>query len=286
MPRLFCFGLGYSAQVLAARAAASGFAVAGTVRNAEAAESLRRQGYEVHLFERGRELPAGVLDGTTHLLSSVPPDSAGDPVVDETGQDLRRIHGLLWAGYLSTTGVYGDRSGETVDEATPPAPTTERGARRLAAERAWAALGLPLHIFRLPGIYGPGRSAVDQIRAGTARAVVKPGHVFSRVHVEDIANALLASMAHPSPGAVYNVCDDEPAAPADVLDEAARVLGLPPLPRVDFAEANLSPMAQSFWSESKRVSNRRLHEELGVTLAYPTYREGLAAIAAGQEGTA
>ncbi|NWG45986.1 MAG: NAD-dependent epimerase/dehydratase family protein, partial [Alphaproteobacteria bacterium] len=194
--------------------------------------------------------------------------------------------GLVWVGYLSTTGVYGDRGGEWVDEESPLAPTTERGARRVEAEAGWRALaeahGLPLHIFRLAGIYGPGRNQLETVRAGTARRLHKPGQVFSRIHVEDVAACLLASLRRPRPGAVYNLCDDEPAPPAEVVAHAAALLGVPPPPLEDFETAapTLSPMARSFYAESKRVRNDRLAAELGVRLRYPSYREGLAALAA------
>ena len=284
MPRLFCFGLGYSALALARRLGPRGFAIAGTVRTEDKAELLRAQGIDVYLFDRGRPLadPEGALAGTTHLLSSVPPDEAGDAVVDHHGALLAEVSGLLWAGYLSTTGVYGDRGGDWIDEGAAIAPTGLRGQRRAAAEAAWAALGLPLHIFRLAGIYGPGRNAIAQLRAGRAQAVVKPGQVFSRIHVEDIAAVVEASIARPRPDAAYNVCDDEPAPPWEVIEFAADLAGLPRPPRIAFEDAEMSAMARSFWAESKRVSNRRLHEELGVTLAYPTYREGLRALLAGE----
>lgn len=284
MPRLFCFGLGYSALALARRLGPRGFTIAGTVRTKDKAELLRAQGIEAHPFDRGRPLadPEGALAGTTHLLSSVPPDEAGDAVVDHHGALLAELSGLLWAGYLSTTGVYGDRGGDWIDEGAAIAPTGLRGQRRAAAEAAWAALGLPLHLFRLAGIYGPGRNAIAQLRAGRAQAVVKPGQVFSRIHVDDIAAVVEASIARPRPGAAYNVCDDEPAPPWEVIEYAADLAGLPRPPRIAFEDAEMSAMARSFWAESKRVSNRRLHEELGVTLAYPTYREGLRALLAGE----
>ena len=282
MSRLFCFGLGYTALALAGILRARGFSVAGTVRNAEKADILRGLGLEVHLMDRDRPLAdfGAALAGASHILSSVPPDAAGDPVLDFHGADLARLTGIAWAGYLSTTGVYGDRGGDWVDEDSPLTPVSERGARRVAAEAGWAATGLPLHLFRLPGIYGPGRNAIAQLRAGTARAIVKEGQVFSRIHVDDIAAALAASIAAPHPGRAYNVCDDEPAPPWAVVEYAADIAGLPRPPRVAFETAELSPMARSFWGESKRVSNRRLRGELGVTLTYPTYREGLAALLA------
>lgn len=279
---LFVFGLGYSAERLGRALLARGWRVAGTTREETRAAELREAGFEAHRFDRDRPLaePTSILAGTTHLLSSVPPDAIGDPVLDRHGPDLVRLDGVTWAGYLSTTGVYGDRGGGWVDETSPLEPTGERGRRRAAAEAAWLGLGLPMHVFRLAGIYGPGRSALDTVRAGRAKRVHKPGQVFSRIHVDDIVAVLLASIAQPNPGTAYNVCDDEPAPPAEVVEHACRLLGVDPPPLVPFDEAELGPMARSFWADSKRVSNRRIREELGVTLAYPTYREGLGALAA------
>jgi nucleoside-diphosphate-sugar epimerase len=281
-PRLFCFGLGYSPMVLAERLLPRGWRVAGTTRSPEKAEALAARGIEAFLFDTGRPLadPAAALAGTTHLLSAVPPGPAGDPVTLAHGADLARLEGLRWAGYLSTTGVYGDHGGDWVDEDTPRNPGTRRGLARLAAENAWLALwrqGLPVHLFRLPGIYGPGRSAIDSLRAGKARRIDKAGQMFSRIHVEDIAGVLEASMAHPNPGAAYNVCDDEPAPGHEVIAHAARLLGMEPPPLVPFEQADLSPMAASFYADNKRVRNDRIKRELGVRLAFPTYREGLAA---------
>jgi nucleoside-diphosphate-sugar epimerase len=284
--RLFVFGLGYSAQVLARRLRARGWRVAGTTRSPEAATALRAEGIEALLFERTRPLsdPAAALAGTSHLLASVPPDEAGDPVLDLHGPDIAACASIAWAGYLSTTGVYGDRGGDWVDEDSALAPTGPRGERRLAAERAWLELqrrhGLPVHVFRLAGIYGPGRSAFDQARAGTARRIDKPGQVFSRIHVDDIATVLEASIARPNPGRAYNICDDEPAPPAEVVAQACALLGLEPPPLVPYEAAALSPMARSFYRDNKRVSNRRIKEELGVSLAYPDYQAGLNAILA------
>lgn len=278
--RLFCFGLGFSAQALAARLKSQGFAIAGTCRSEAKAEELRSEGIEAHLFAGNKPLDPSALTGTTHLLLSVPPDESGDPVFFRHGNDIAKIASTIcWAGYLSTTGVYGDRAGEWVDETSPLQPTTGRGERRLLAERQWASLGLPLHIFRLAGIYGPGRNQLCSVADGSARRIVKAGQVFSRIHVDDIAAVLAASMARPCPGAAYNVCDDEPAPPQDVVAFAAGLLHLPPPPEIAFEDADLSPMARSFYEDSKRVSNRSIREELGVSLRYPTYREGLAALA-------
>jgi nucleoside-diphosphate-sugar epimerase len=209
-------------------------------------------------------------------------------VLARHGADIARLSGLRWVGYLSTTGVYGDRDGGWVDESSELRPTGERGRRRVVAETAWLDLwrrhGLPVHVFRLAGIYGPGRSAFDSLRQGRAQRVDKPGQVFSRIHVDDIAAVLAASMAKPNPGATYNVCDDDPAAPAEVIAHAADLLGIEPPPLVPFAEAKLSYMARSFYADNKRVRNDRIKAELGVELAYPDYRRGLADILKGERG--
>ncbi|MEX0696408.1 MAG: SDR family oxidoreductase [Dongiaceae bacterium] len=282
--RLFCFGLGYSALALVEALRAEGWRAAGTCRTEAKRAALAARGIEAHVFDRDRPLDdaAAALAGTTHLLSSVPPDEAGDPVLDRHGADIARVPGLAWVGYLSTTGVYGDRGGGWVDESSPPAPSGERGRRRLAAERGWLGLharhGVPVHLFRLAGIYGPGRSALDSVRAGSARRVVKPGQVFSRIHVADIVAVLRASMARPDPGAAYNLCDDDPAPPDAVVAFACELLGVAPPPPVPFEQAALSPMTRSFYADNKRVRNDRIKRDLGVTLRYPDYRTGLRAL--------
>ena len=282
--RLFCFGLGYTALALARELMAEGWRIAGTCRGEPRRAELDMRGLEVFLFDRGRPLDEAeaALRGTTHLLSSVPPDRNGDAVLDHHARDIARAGGIEWIGYLSTIGVYGDRGGGWVDEATPPAPTTDRGARRREAERRWLALlsrhGLPVHIFRLAGIYGPGRNQLEVARGGTAKRVSKPGQVFSRIHVADLARVLRASISKPNPGATYNVCDDEPAPPEEVVAHACRLLGVEAPPLVPIEKAELSPMARSFYAENKRVRNGRIKRELGVRLAYPTYREGLKAL--------
>jgi nucleoside-diphosphate-sugar epimerase len=282
--RLFCFGLGFSARALADRLAAAGWAVAGPTRSPEKAAELRAAGLEAVLFDRGRPLDPAVLAGTTHLLVSIAPDQDGDPVLDRHAADIAALPGLKWIGYLSTTGVYGDWQGAEVDETAELRGAKGRNLRRIEAEAAWLALqaekALPVHVFRLAGIYGPGRSALDQVRAGRARRIDKPGHLFSRIHVDDIARVLQASLVRPKPGRVYNVCDDEPAAAAEVTAYACNLLGVEPPPLIPLEEAEMSPMALSFWQDNRLVSNRRLHEELGVTLAYPNYRAGLEAILA------
>jgi nucleoside-diphosphate-sugar epimerase len=283
---LFCFGLGYTAPYLARRLQERGWAISGTCRSAAKAAALAADGITAHLFARDCPLPAAALDGVTHVLLSVPPDETGDPVLDTMGPAIAALPDLAWLGYLSTTGVYGDRGGAWVDENAELRPSGERGRRRVMAEAGWLALhqerALPVHVFRLAGIYGPGRSVFDQLRAGTARRLDRPGQVFSRIHVEDLAFMLDASIANPRPGAIYNLCDDEPAAPAEVVAEGARLLGLPPPPLVPFAEAALSPLARSFWDDNKRVDNRRIKQELGVQLRCPDYRSGLSAILAAE----
>ena len=288
-PSLFCFGLGYTALALARRLQAEGWRIAGTCREAGRQEELARLGIAARLFDRDRPLAdaRSLLAGFTHLLSSVPPDEAGDPVLDLHGPDITSRSELAWIGYLSTTGVYGDRQGGWVDEESALRPTGERGRRRVAAEAGWRALGqragLPAHVFRLAGIYGPGRSAFDALRAGRAQRIEKSGHVFSRIHVADIVQVLHASMARPRAGAIYNLCDDDPAAPADVIAHAAALLGVAPPPLVPLAEAKLSEMARSFYDDNKRVRNDRIKQELGVRLTYPDYRAGLAAILAAEK---
>ena len=276
---LLSFGHGYSARALAARLLAEGWHVIGTTRDPEKANEIRATGAEAVLWPPTD--PAALLSRATHLLASAAPDAEGDPVLRLAGEAIRAHAGrLAWAGYLSTTAVYGDRQGGEVDETSECRPATRRGQWRLDAERAWAATGLKLHVFRLAGIYGPGRGPFEKVRAGRARRVIKPGQVFSRIHVEDIAAALHASIARPAAThpAIYNLCDDEAAPPQDVIEHAARLLGVPVPPAVSFEEADLSPMARSFYAESKRVSNRRIREELGIDLRYPSYREGLAAM--------
>jgi nucleoside-diphosphate-sugar epimerase len=290
---LFCFGLGFSAQAAARRLMSQGWGVAGTTRDATKCEALAALGIDAHRFgavDRFAGLNE-VLAGASALLVSVPPDAKGDPVVRLHGEDLaRHAERIPWVGYLSTTGVYGDRDGGWVDETSPCQPTSRRGELRVFAEQQWLELqrqhGLAVHIFRLAGIYGPGRNALKQVAAGRARRIDKPGQVFSRIHVEDIAQIVEASIARPNAGAAYNVCDDLAAPPQDVIAYAASKLGVAPPPLVSFDEAELSDMARSFYSESKRVRNDRIKRELGVDLLYPDYHAGLDALFAAGEGVA
>jgi nucleoside-diphosphate-sugar epimerase len=279
--RLFCFGLGYTALALARSLSAESWSVAGTTRDVGKRERLAGEGFEMHGFARERPLAdLAALADATHMLASIGPDEAGDPVLAHHLKDLRRCANLTWVGYLSTTGVYGDRGGAWVDEADPAAPSMARTRRRVAAEGHWLASGLPVHIFRLAGIYGPGagRNALDAVRGGTARRIVKTGQVFGRVHVDDIVQVLSASIARPNPGAIYNVADDEPAPPQDVIAFACQLLGVAPPPEVPYEVAELSPMARSFYADNRRVCNARIKRELGVSLRYPNYRAGLCAI--------
>ncbi len=274
MNSLFCFGLGYSARALGERLRARGWTVTGTSRDGAGGTIA---------FDGEGDLPGDALDGVTHILVSAPPDGRGDPVLRRCRDELAaRAHQLAWVGYLSTTGVYGDHGGGWVDEETPRAPLSERAVRRSEAEDAWLALardhGVATHVFRLAGIYGPGRNQLAAVANGTAKRIIKPNQVFSRIHVADIAGILEASIANPNPGRIYNVADDEPAPPQDVVAFAAELLGRPAPPEVPFEEAELSPMGRSFYAESKRVDNRRIRQELGYTLVYPTYREGLTAL--------
>ncbi|MSP43699.1 MAG: SDR family oxidoreductase [Alphaproteobacteria bacterium] len=273
---LFCFGFGYCARVLGARLGAEGWVVAGTSRS---------PGHDstIHAFGPGAPFQERWLDDVTHLLISVAPDASGDPVLNAAGAFLAgRARQFKWVGYLSTTGVYGDRGGGWVDEETPVHPSPGRSTWRAGAEAGWMALhqahGLPLHLLRLAGIYGPGRNALENVLAGTARRIDAPGQLFSRVHVEDIATVLQASIARPHPGRIYNVCDDEPAAGADVTAYACSLLGAPAPPLIALKDADLGPMARSFYQDNRRVRNDRIQRELGVRLAFPSYREGLSAL--------
>jgi nucleoside-diphosphate-sugar epimerase len=277
---LFCFGLGFTARTLA-----SDFPewnVMGTGRS----PSPGSVEDPIPVFPFRRDFP--VTDFTertsdiTHVLLSVPPDDRGDPVFDVMAKQICAMPSLKWVGYLSTTGVYGNLDGAWVDENSPCNPSGVRGRRRAEAEEAWMSLyetaALPVHIFRLPGIYGPGRNQLVSIKNGKARRILKPGQIFSRIHVQDIAAILMASMRQPNPGSIYNIADDEPAPPAEVVTFAAGLLGVEPPPVLDFATADLSPMARSFYADSKRVSNAKIKAELGIQLKYPTYREGLMAL--------
>lgn len=272
MTTLLSLGHGYTASVLAARLVPLGWTVIGTCRDPARADVLRAAGVEPLLLPADLSL---ALARASHILASAAPDAEGDPFLRMAGVALRAAH-PRWVGYLSTTAVYGDHQGAWVDEATPINPQSLRARQRVQAEDAWLATGLPVHIFRLAGIYGPGRGPFEKVRDGSARRIIKPGQVFSRIHVADIAETLFASIRRPNPGAIYNVCDDDPAPAEDVLSHAAHLLGLPEPPAVPYDEADMTPLARSFYSESKRVRNDRIKAELGVKLRFPDYRAGLA----------
>ncbi len=280
MSNLFCFGLGYSAAATARLLANEGWSIAGTARTPEGAAAITAAGYEGFVFD-GRSPSAAVseaLTRATHVLVSVAPGEE-DPVLRHHEHDLRASPSLSWIGYLSTVGVYGDSGGAWIDEDTPAQATSARGRQRITAEAAWLSLGsarkTPTQVFRLAGIYGPGRSTIEKLREGTAHRIVKPGQVFNRIHVDDIALTVRAGIERPTAAEIVNVTDDEPAPPQDVVVYAAELLGIPPPPEEAFADAELSPMARSFYADTKRISNQRLRQALGVELKFPTYREGL-----------
>ncbi|MGC8535664.1 MAG: SDR family oxidoreductase [Rhizomicrobium sp.] len=279
--QLFCFGFGYTAQVLARRLTTLGGQVRGTVRTETKMQALRTQGFDSLLFEN-RHAVLNALLNCDLVLISAPPTTDGDPVLAAFGEAIMQAC-PKWLGYLSTTGVYGDCAGRWVDETSPVAPASPRAQRRAMAECAWqdlaAEIARPCAIFRLPGIYGPARSPIDALREGRARRIDKPGQVFSRIHVDDLVETLIAAMTRSAEG-IFNVCDDEPAPQHEVVAHAARLLGIPapPLEPFVYAEATLSPMARSFYGESKRVCNAKMKRELGVQLRYPSFREGLAGV--------
>jgi dTDP-4-dehydrorhamnose reductase len=285
----FFFGLGYSS-LASARAIHAGLdrdiPIAGTTRGADGAEQLADTSYRVHLFDGdapGRTLDDDLRDAT-HVVVSIPPDEAGDPVLRHHRVDLASAPNLQWIGYYSTVGVYGDFGGEWVDESAATRPINQRSKLRVVVEQQWrdfaAARGVPLTIFRLAGIYGPGRSTFDKLRAGDARRIVKRGQVFNRIHVEDIGR-ITALAAEARLAGTFNVADDEPAPPQDLVTHAAGMIGVAPPAEVPFETAEMSPMARSFYSDNKRVSNARIKAALGIALLYPTYREGLASIHGG-----
>ncbi|MEM9966528.1 MAG: SDR family oxidoreductase [Pseudomonadota bacterium] len=277
---LLSFGHGYSAKALAPHLLSDGWRIFGTTRSEEKRADIAATGVEA-LKWPGEDLK-DILATADHLLISAAPNPEGDPVLMAFGKEIAaHARRLRWVGYLSTTGVYGDHAGAWVDEHTALNPATKRGQLRVEAETAWRDIpDLPLHIFRLAGIYGPGRGPFAKVRKGTARRIIKAGQIFSRIHVEDIAQALLLSIASPTPGSIYNLCDDEPAPPEDVIAHAAALLSLPIPPAVAFEEAEMTPMARSFYAESKKVRNDLIKKELGWKPIYPNYRTGLTSLLA------
>lgn len=272
--KLFVFGLGFSGRELARQKLAEGWRVAGTRRKAGDDHASEVQYMR---WQSGDPWPNAANDADAWLFS-MPPHDQGDPALlalQKTGFAATDFPKLRWAGYLSTTGVYGDHAGRWVFEEDALRPQSLAAERRIRAEAQALASGLPMHIFRLPGIYGPGRSTLDRVRAPDARSIVKPGQVFSRIHVADLAQGLLASIRHPSPGRHYHLCDDRPAPNDAVMGFAAQLLGLPAPLRIDWSQAELSGEAARFYAENKRVSNARMKAELGVRLRFPDYEAGL-----------
>lgn len=284
--RILIFGLGYSASYIAQHLQDAGTEVTATVRTTAKAEELGRRGIIARVFSSSSVDPriADDIKSSDAILSSVPPNESGDPVLASFAGAITGDSRSWWIGYLSTIGVYGDHLGNWVDETTPATSEKHRSQLRIAAEQAWLALGA--HVFRLSGIYGPGRNQLEKLAAGTATRIIKPGQVFNRIHVADIAAVVAASLSRPRPGAIYNVTDHEPAPPQQVVEFAADLCGRTPPPEIAFERAELSPMARSFYLENCRVRNDLIRTELGVTLAYPSYREGLSALRALGEGPA
>lgn len=282
--KLFVFGMGYSALHFAHTRKRDYARISCTVRASEKRDWLRAQGFDAHCFgpERMDETLAGALSDADRVLVSIPPALESDSALAAFATSLRASPNLKSIVYLSTIGIYGDYGGAWIDERTPPRPSNPRSLWHLHAEEQWRKLGaerdLPVHVLRLAGIYGPGQNALVNLRAGTAKRIVKPGQVFNRIHVEDIARTIEAAFVYNGAGDVWNVADDEPAPPQDVVTYAARLLGVEPPPEIDFATAQLSPMARSFYAECKRVTNAAIKEKLRVQLAYPTYREAFAAM--------
>lgn len=282
---LFVFGLGYTAGRFVVRERGRFERVVATVRDPAGRQSDGRAATAMRAFgpEHADPRIADDLADADAILVSIPPDARGDPALAAFGPALEGSR-ARWIGYLSTIGVYGDHAGAWIDESTPTAPESDRSRRRVEVEDAWLDLGArtgkAVQVFRLAGIYGPGRNPFVKLREGRAQRIVKPGQVFNRIHADDIAAVLAASLDRPRAGGVYNVTDDEPAPPQDVVTLAAQMAGVAPPPEIAFDEAPMSPMARSFYGENKRVANRLLAGELGVRLAYPTYREGLAALKA------
>jgi nucleoside-diphosphate-sugar epimerase len=281
---LFIFGLGYSALTLARNHGATLTTISGTVRTLDKAKRLQAEGINALVYAGGTAGPhvEAVLASADALIVSAAPDEASDPMLRQLRPALDAAENLRSVIYWSTVGVYGDHGGAWIDESAPLNAVSERGKRRIEAESAWTAYGaarsIPVQLHRLAGIYGPGRSALDDLRDGTARRIIKEAQVFNRIHVEDIAGAAMAGLHRPEISGAFNICDDEPSAPQDVVAHGAALLDLPVPPETPFAEAKLSDMGRSFYAESKRCSNRKLRDTLGYALKYPTYREGLAAL--------
>ena len=277
---LFCFGLGYVGVALAKKLLSIGWQVSGTVRTSEKAKTLKNLGINAYIFDGalGDTVILDQINASSHLISTIAPTEKGDLVINAYKNPLKETK-KSWVGYLSTTGVYGDHKGGWVDENTPPNPEEARSKNRLTAEQQWHSLNLPLHIFRIAGIYGPNRNILDQLKKNTAQNIVKEGQFFSRIHVDDIVKILMASMAQPTPHEIYNIADDAPSSRQDLVNYGAKLLGITPPKPVPFVDADLSPMTKSFYASNRRVSNRKVKEKLNISLDFPTYQEGLSALA-------
>lgn len=277
--KLFCFGLGFSSQALAKRLMPQGWEVSGTVRGEQDDSSAKN--ISVCPFDGSHSTTkiSEAISSATHLLITIPPQPSGDVVLKNFAEEISRARNLQWIGYISSTGVYGDTQGEWVDESSPLLASTDRNRQRIEVESAWLKIGkdhgLPIMIFRCVGIYGPGRNLLLSVRQGRARRIDKPGLVFSRIHSEDLAQTLEASMIKPQPGEIYNVSDDCPSPPAEAVEYACSLLGVEPPPLIPYEEADLSPTARGFYITNKRISNKKIKQELGVALRYPDYKSGL-----------
>lgn len=284
--KLFCFGYGYVAENLAKalKAQDSSWEICGTTRDPEKRAQMREDGVKAFLFydDKAFNDPIFMLDGVTHILISIPPNAQGDPVFQSHARDILQIPTVQWVGYCSSTSVYGNRDGDWVDEKSEIRPSSERGSKRARAESAWLKMrriaGIPINIFRISGIYGPGRSAIDAVRAGDSRRINKPGHVFNRMHIDDIVQVMIASMSQPKPGDIYNLADDLPVSSHELISYACQLLGKTPPPMIDFKDVDMAPIARSFYKDNKRVRNNKIKEKLGITLKYPDYKSGLDAI--------
>lgn len=282
-PHLFCFGLGYTASYLSQYLQHEGWKISGTATTKEKCDELAEHDISAYPFKLACPLinVEHALSDVTHVLLSIPPDENGDLAHEYHAHDLSSLPNLKWVGYLSNIAVYGNQDGNWVDEITFPVPTSKRGTHRLNAEQQWTdefnRHGLPIHIFRLSGIYGPGRSAIDTVRSGAARRIDKPGHAFNRIHVEDIVQTLIASIEAPKPGSIYNLSDGNPAPSHEVIAEACTLLGLDIPPLTPFEQTDLAPIVRSFYKDNKRIKNDKIQDELNVSLRYPDYKTGLKA---------
>lgn len=278
---LFCFGYGYVAEALSEQLRIHGWTISGTTTDPNKAMKMAENGIRAYVFDPNLSLcdPYGALKDVTHILVSVPPAEYGDIVLDMHEEDIEQLKNLEWIGYLSSTSIYGNQDGGKVDETCLPAPTSKRGSLRMKSEQQWQQFyndtKMPLHIFRLAGIYGPGRSALNAVRAGNSRRIDKPGHAFNRIHLDDIVQILIASMNNPKPNEIYNLADDNPAPSHEVIAYACTLLGMDVPPLIPFESVEMAPIVRSFYADNKRIKNDKIKKKLGVTLLHPDYKSGL-----------